>query len=272
MAEGMQHYLEEIGKRLVLTKDQEFELFDRYHQGDSSAREEIVACNLRLVVRLALRYQGRGVSLEDLIQEGNIGLLEVIERFDHTLGFRFSTYAAFWIRQAIQVAIRKQGAMIRLPVRKSRQLGKISEIIHEFLSLSGRMPTAEEISERMEMTLKQVEDLMQLTNNTLSIDAVNDETGLTIGDQLQDMEAMDPAEVSMDHEVVQKVTQVLANLTERENSVLRLRFGLNDQRRRSLRSVSRKVGLSQEGVRRVEKRALDKLRRRHVRSQLTGLI
>ena len=271
-ASGIKTYLKEISRHRVLTKEEEYSLFERLRQGDESVRGEIIACNLRLVVRLAQRFQSKGLTLEDLIQEGNLGLLEVINRFDHNLGFRFSTYAAFWIRQSMQVAVRKQGSLIRLPVRKARQLGKMSEVVQEYHSLYGRAPDHAEIAERLQVSERHVRDLVQLSKTALSLDAPLDEEGSTLRDRVADDRSPLPSESSMEKEMTKKINQALGQLTEREHSILRLRFGLHGQKSRSLRNISRHVGLSQEGVRRVEQRALAKLGRPHMRNQLAGLI
>jgi RNA polymerase sigma factor (sigma-70 family) len=269
---GLKTYLNEISRNPVMTKEEEYAIFERLRNGDTAVRQEIVERNLRLVVRLALKYQGKGLSLEDLVQEGNIGLLEVIERFDHNLGFRFSTYAAFWIRQAIQVALRKQGSLIRLPVRKARSLGYISEIVHEYQSTKGRMPTAGELSERLGMKEDQLDELLCISRTTLSLDTPLDDDGGTLGERVEDRETPLPSQRSMRNEMVAKVNYAVRQLSDREHSIIRLRFGLGGHRERSLRSVSRRVGLSQEGVRRVEQRALAKLGRANLRNQLTGLL
>jgi RNA polymerase primary sigma factor len=265
-------YMNEISRHRLLTKQDEFDLFERLHGGDETARQEIIESNLRLVVRLSQRFRGRGLCDEDLIQEGNIGLLEVIDRFDHHLGFRFSTYAAFWIRQAIQVAVRRQGSMIRLPVRKARMLGRISEIVHEYQSLQGRMPTPAEMAERLEVSTDQLKDLLRLSRTTLSLDAPLDEDGNTLGEHVPDRATPLASETTMRREMTDKVQNALRQLTEREHSILRMRYGLHGRKPRSLRNISREVGLSQEGVRRVEQRALSKLARPHMRRQLAGLI
>jgi RNA polymerase primary sigma factor len=270
---GLRTYLSEIGQHRVLSREEEFELFERIRAGSQSARQEVIHCNLRLVVRIAQRFQGKGLLLEDLIQEGNIGLVEVINRFDHKLGFRFSTYAAFWIRQAIQVAIRKQGALIRLPVRKMRQLGRIHEIIQEFYATKGRAPTQGEIAKRLRISADQVDELLQWSRTTLSLDAPLDEDGGdTLKDHVVDQSAVLPAQETMQRELRGKVHEALKQLTEREHSIIQLRFGLKGHKVRSLRKISRHVGLSQEGVRRIEKRALAKLSRPHLRAQLAGLL
>jgi RNA polymerase sigma factor (sigma-70 family) len=269
---GLKTYLKEIGRHRVLTKDEEHALFERLVGGDESARQEIIDCNLRLVVRLSLQFQNRGLPLEDLIQEGNIGLLEVIDRFDHTLGFRFSTYAAFWIRQSIQVAVRKQGSLIRLPVRKSRMLGHLSEIVHESMAVAGRAPTVTELTQKLNLSERQVVELLQISKSTVSLDAPIDEDGGVLRDRVADSVTPLPSAHSMRSEMSRKVRGVLEQLSEREHSILALRFGLSGEKARSLRMISRRVGLSQEGVRRVEQRALAKLGRAHLRRQLTGLI
>jgi RNA polymerase primary sigma factor len=269
---GIKTYMKEISTHRVLTKDEEFMLFERLRQGDESVRTEIITCNLRLVVRLAQRFQGKGIQLEDLVQEGNMGLLDVINRFDHTLGFRFSTYAAFWIRQSMQVAVRKQGSLIRLPVRKARLLGRMSEIVQEYLSLKGRMPYMPELADRLKLSERQVQDLVLLSKTTLSLDMPIDEDGGTLQDRLADDRTPLASATSMGKEMTHKINQALGQLSERENSVLRLRYGLQGQKSRSLRNISKRVGLSQEGVRRVEQRALAKLSRTHMRSQLAGLV
>jgi RNA polymerase primary sigma factor len=265
-------YLNEISHHRVLTKQEEHDLFERLRQGDAGAREEIICCNLRLVARLSRSFRGKGLSSEDLIQEGNIGLLEVIDRFDHELGYRFSTYAAFWIRQAIQVAVRRQGSLIRLPVRKARMLGQISEIVQETQSLKGRMPTPVELAKRLGIGEAQLDVLLRLSNMTLSLDAPLDEDGDTLGEHLADLSTPSAREQSMRREMTQRVHRALNQLSEREHSVLRMRFGFSDRKPRSLRNISRRVGLSQEGVRRVEQRALSKLGRPHMRQMLAGLI
>jgi RNA polymerase primary sigma factor len=269
---GIKTYLKEISRNRVLTKDEEYGLFQRLRDGDESARGEIIACNLRLVVRLAQRFQGKGLSLDDLVQEGNLGLMEVINRFDHNMGFRFSTYAAFWIRQSMQVAVRKQGSLIRLPVRKARQLGRMNEVVQEYLSLQGRAPDHGEIAARLQISEKQVADLVQMSKTTLSLDCPLDEEGVTLSDRVADEKTPLPYDRFVEKEMTQKINVALGQLTERENSILRLRFGLQGQKSRSLRNISRRVGLSQEGVRRVEQRALAKLSRTHMRTQLAGLI
>lgn len=270
--DGIKQYLREISDHRVLTKDEEHALFERLRSGDESARQEILCCNLRLVVRLAQQFRGKGLAMEDLIQEGNMGLMDVIKRFDHNLGFRFSTYAAFWIRQSMQVALRKQRSMIRIPVRKMRQLGQINNVIQEYQSICGRQPTTAELARRLKIDEAHVEELMGMSRTAVSIDMPLDEEGSTLQDHLADETLKPASDQTMQSEMERRIEAALAQLSEREHSVLRLRFGLGGQKPRSLRNVSKRVGLSQEGVRRVEQRALAKLGRQQFRCQLAGLL
>lgn len=269
---AIQGYLKDIGRYSILTKEEEITLFEQLKAGDTSARDKIISANLRLVIRLARHFEGRGVSLEDLIQEGNIGLMEVISKFDHTLGFRFSTYAAFWIRQAMQVAVRKQATLIRLPVRKMRQLGYMHEATERFQMAHGRVPTAEEIAKEMNVDLEKIEELEKLAWSSFSLDAPIDEEGSTLSDCIQDERAEHPLKASINKEIKAKVSKALDCLSESEHSVLKMRFGLGGGGRQSLRSVSKHIGLSQEGVRRTEQRAISKLRRTHISNTLCGLL
>ncbi len=270
--DGIKTYLREISTHRLLSREEEHELFARLRSGDESARNEIVRCNLRLVVRIAQRFRNKGLSMEDLIQEGNIGLLDVIDRFDHDLGFRFSTYAAFWIRQSIQVALRRHGSLIRIPVRKARLLGRMSELVQEWHSVHGRAPSTAELAERLEVPVEQVENLACLSRTALSIDVPFDDDGVTLQDRLADESLVPASESVMQSELERRVHGALRQLSDREHSILAMRFGLHGHTARSLRNVSKRVGLSQEGVRRVEQRALAKLGRQRFKSQLAGLL
>jgi RNA polymerase primary sigma factor len=269
---GFRIYLDEIASNRVLTAEEERELFQRIEDGDDAARQEVVDCNLKFVIRIARRFLGRGLPLEDLVQEGNLGLLEAISRFDYRLGFRFSTYAAFWIRQAVQVGVRQRGSLVRIPVRKSRQLGFMSEVIQEYLSIRGRMPTEEEIGERLGISADDARELVRLGEAVLSLDATDDNDLLPLMEQLEDPRAVAADSATEEHELRDRVQSALTFLTDRENEVIRSRFGFGSGVGRSLRKVSRGMGLSQEGVRRIEQRALSKLRRPYVRQTLAGLI
>lgn len=270
--QGFRIYLDEISGNRVLTAEEERDLFQRIEAGDDEARQTVVDCNLKFVIRMARRFLGRGVPLEDLVQEGNLGLLEAIARFDYRLGYRFSTYAAFWIRQAIQVGVRQRGSLVRIPVRKSRQLGFLSEVMQEYLSVHGRPPTEEEIAERLEISVEDAQELVRLGDAVLSLDAVDENDAAPLMEQLEDPRAVCPMDYSEGRELRDKVREAMQYLSDRENEVLRSRFGFGSGVSRSLRKVSRRMGLSQEGVRRIEQRALSKLRRPYVRQTLSGLI
>lgn len=270
--DGLDTYLREISKFPVLSREDEEALFARLSGGDESAREEIIQCNLRFVVKMALRYQGQGVPLPDLIQEGNMGLLEVVSKFDHTKGYRFSTYAAFWIKQSIQQALCKQSRLIRLPVRKSRAIGKLSEASKSFAKREGREPNVDELAEIVEVPAEKVEMLSRLGQPALSLDNPPTEETPALEDVLSQQDAPSPRDAAMDEQLRNRVHKVMSTLDQRERRVLSLRFGFRGRKPLSLRNTSLYVALSQEGVRRVEKKALEKLRRGTTREQIVGLI
>ncbi len=266
-------YMNRVADYPVLSREEEVTTFQRLEAGDESARQRLIECNLRFVVKIALQHVGQGVPLSDLIQEGNLGLLEVVNKFDWRRGFRFSTYAAFWIREAIQRAVRRQGGLIRLPVRKSRLMGKVAETIRR-LRLNGDMdPTPERIAQELGMETEKIEEIIQLRESFLSLDQDRDDEGLSLRETLPAPERVNPTEDLENQEIRFHVGKVLSYLTRREQEVVRLRFGFrNGGRTLSLRKTSHLVGLSQEGVRRVERRALDKLRRPALREKVAGLL
>lgn len=270
--EEMKYYLKEVAKKKVLTREEEVALFKRLKGGDITAREEIVEANLRFVIKIALQFAGRGVALPDLIQEGNIGLLEVVEKFDYRKGYRFSTYAAFWIRQAIQMALRKQCNVIRLPIRKSRFLGHLNEEISNFTHSNGRAPSVHELSQKLGMEEGKLEQLMQLRDSVLSLDMEVEEDGSQLLAKLEDTDSLSPLEHYMQREQEQHVANALALLTEKEQKVLKLRYGFGSGKNLSLRTTSKLVGMSQEGVRRVERNAIKKLRRPSANHMISGLL
>ncbi len=268
--DGIQDYLKTIGNHRILTREEELELFQRVERGDEMAREEIIQCNLRLVVKIALQFKDCGVSMSDLIQEGNVGLIYVISRFDWRRGFRFSTYAAFWIRQEIQAAIRNNSSMIRLPIRKARLMGRISEAIRHFNSYEGRDPNTEEIALFLDVPEDKVAAIIPMRESIVSLDAERNEDGANLFDTIPDnrpavYEALNTRQTGI------AVRAVLDYLTDRERDILELRFGLTGGKALSLRKTSKKVGLSQEGVRRIERRALEKLQRPAIRAKLDGI-
>lgn len=264
-------YLSALQDEHVLTREEETELFQRMEGGDPKAREEIVRANLRFVVKIAYEFVNRGLPLADLIQEGSVGLLEVIPKYDWRKGYRFSTYAAFWIRQAIQMALRRQCGLIRIPVRKCRMLGHMSEHIQQFRFQWGREPNTQELAEHMAVSVETIEQLLQLRDGALSLDA-RDEESTQLLDKVAPVAAKSPRDVVAEKQMRAKVARVFDYLGERERRVLRLRFGFGSGRTLSLRRTSKAVGLSQEGVRRIEKRALEKLRRPAIQRMVAGLV
>ncbi len=270
--EEMRIYLKDVAQRKVLTREQEIALFKRLSEGCDTARAEIVEANLRFVIKLALQYSGRGVPLADLIQEGNIGLLEVVAKFDYKRGYRFSTYAAFWIRQSIQMALRKQSNVIRLPIRKSRMLGHLNEAISNFTHANGRHPTTGELARVVDMDETKLEHLMQLRDSVLSLDVEPDEEGSQLLHRLIDEKTPTALEYSIEHEQQKQVARVLDMLSEKERNILKLRFGFNGEGNLSLRHTSKLVGMSQEGVRRIERSALKKLRRTQASELVAGYV
>ncbi len=266
-------YLEEIIKRPVLTREQEIKLFQRLEQGDESARQEIIESNLRFVVKIALQFLGKGLSLADLIQEGNLGLIAVINKFDWRKGYRFSTYAAFWIRQSIQLAIRRNNSLVKLPLRKARLMGHLAEFINNFWLTEGREPTENELSQGINIEPHKLEAVTQWRESILSLDSHPSEISESVlYDFIPSYSYKNPREYCQENERKEKIADALATLSEREQEVLRLRFGVNGTKPLSLRKASRIIGISQEGVRKIEKRALDKLRCPAFRAQLAGLI
>jgi len=270
--EDMKLYLKEVARKQVLTREEEVALFKRLSEGDTSARHEIVEANLRFVIKIALQFTGRGVPLPDLIQEGNIGLLEVVEKFDYRKGFRFSTYAAFWIRQAIQMAVRKNGNVIRLPIRKSRFMGHLNETINNFTASNGRAPSIDELSRLLEMEPEKLEQLMGMRESILSLDMEMEDDGGQLLNRIPDTSTPTSLEFSMEREQNRKVQDALDTLSEKEQKVLKLRYGFDSGKGLSLRSTSKLVGMSQEGVRRVERAAIRKLRRPQSSQIMAGLL
>lgn len=270
--EEMRLYLKDVAKRKVLTRDQEISLFKRLSEGDEGARAEIVEANLRFVIKIALQYAGRGVPLADLIQEGNIGLLEVVGKFDYRRGYRFSTYAAFWIRQSIQMALRKQSNVIRLPIRKSRMLGHLNEAISNFTHANGRQPTTGELARVIDMDESKLEHLMQLRDSVLSLDVEPEEEGSQLLTRLVDEKTPSPLDHCIEQEKQHQVARVLGMLSDKERNILKLRYGFSGDGNLSLRHTSKLVGMSQEGVRRIERSALKKLRRPQTAELVAGLV
>jgi len=271
--DGVRDYLETVGDHPLLTPEQERELFRRLEAGDEGARDEIVRCNLRFVVKVALRFRHSGQPLADLIQEGNLGLLQAVDRFDWRRGFRFCTYAAFFIRQEIQACIQRQSSMIRLPVRKARLMRRMNEFVENWVEQTGCEPTAPEIARGLDESVDRIQELLEHRFSFSSLDRRPGEDGFSLAESLPDAGVDEPVERIAREQSREAVRRALSRLSDRERRVIELRFGLNAQGRAfSLRNACRFVDLSQEGVRRVEQRALDKLRRPQSRASLEGLL
>jgi RNA polymerase primary sigma factor len=255
-------YLREIGRGTLLTKEQEVELAKRIEAGSDDARRRMTEANLRLVVSIAKKYQGRGMPLLDLIQEGNVGLMRAVAKFDHRRGFKFSTYATWWIRQAVLRAIGDQARTIRLPIHIGDQTNKLVRVSDRLRDSLGRQPTDDEIAEELGLTPEEVEGLRQTSRDTVSLETPIGEEGDTeLGHLIEDANAESPATAAMEADLKDQVDTVLSTLRPRERRVIQLRFGLGDGHQRALDEVARRMGTSRETVRQLERTALGKLRR-----------
>lgn len=254
-------YLKEIGRVPLLSTEEEIELATRMAQGDAFARKRLSEANLRLVVSIAKRYVGRGMQFLDLIQEGNLGLIKAVEKFDHTKGFKFSTYATWWIRQAITRAIADQARTIRIPVHMVETINKVKKVSSQLLHKNGHEPTAEEIADELDMPVEKVREIIRVAQEPVSLETpIGEEEDSHLGDFIQDDEAPAPAEVASHTLLREQLSDVLSTLTEREEKVLRLRFGLEDGRSRTLEEVGKEFNVTRERIRQIEAKALRKLR------------
>ncbi len=254
-------YLKEIGRVPLLTPEEEIELAERMAQGDPYARKRLSEANLRLVVSIAKRYVGRGMQFLDLIQEGNLGLIKAVEKFDHTKGFKFSTYATWWIRQAITRAIADQARTIRIPVHMVETINKVKKVSSQLLHENGHDPTAEEIAERLDMPLDKVREIMRVAQEPVSLETpIGEEEDSHLGDFIQDEDAPAPADAASHTLLREQLEDVLSTLTPREKKVLELRFGLVDGRNRTLEEVGKEFNVTRERIRQIEAKALRKLR------------
>ncbi|MBW8384389.1 MAG: RNA polymerase sigma factor RpoD [Youngiibacter sp.] len=254
-------YLKEIGKVPLLSSEQEVELAKRIEQGDEQAKKQLAEANLRLVVSIAKRYVGRGMLFLDLIQEGNLGLIKAVEKFDFTKGFKFSTYATWWIRQAITRAIADQARTIRIPVHMVETINKLIRIERQLLQELGRAPQPEEIAEQMEMPPEKVREIMKIAQEPVSLETpIGEEEDSHLGDFIPDDDALAPAEAAAFTMLKEQLISVLDTLTPREEKVLRLRFGLDDGRARTLEEVGKEFNVTRERIRQIEAKALRKLR------------
>ena len=254
-------YLKEIGRVPLLSADEEIELAVRMSQGDEIARKRLSEANLRLVVSIAKRYVGRGMQFLDLIQEGNLGLIKAVEKFDHTKGFKFSTYATWWIRQAITRAIADQARTIRIPVHMVETINKLIRVSRQLLQELGREPTPEEIAEQMSMPVERVREILKISQEPVSLETpIGEEEDSHLGDFIQDDNVPVPADAAAFTLLKEQLMEVLGTLTEREQKVLRLRFGLDDGRARTLEEVGKEFNVTRERIRQIEAKALRKLR------------
>ena len=254
-------YLKEIGKVPLLTADEEVELAKRMADGDEDAKKRLAEANLRLVVSIAKRYVGRGMLFLDLIQEGNLGLIKAVEKFDYHKGFKFSTYATWWIRQAITRAIADQARTIRIPVHMVETINKLIRVSRQLLQELGREPTPEEIAAQLDMPVDRVREILKISQEPVSLETpIGEEEDSHLGDFIQDDNVPVPAEAAAQTLLKEQLDEVLDTLTEREQKVLRLRFGMNDGRARTLEEVGKEFDVTRERIRQIEAKALRKLR------------
>lgn len=254
-------YLKEIGRVPLLSPDEEVDLAIRISQGDVAAKKRLSEANLRLVVSIAKRYLGRGMQFLDLIQEGNLGLIKAVEKFDHTKGFKFSTYATWWIRQAITRAIADQARTIRIPVHMVETINKVKKVSSQLLHQNGHEPSADDIAEELDMPVDKVREIMRVAQEPVSLETpIGEEEDSHLGDFIPDDDAPAPQDAASHTLLKEQLSDVLSTLTSREEKVLRLRFGLEDGRSRTLEEVGKEFNVTRERIRQIEAKALRKLR------------
>ena len=254
-------YLKEIGKVPLLSAEEEIELAKRMEEGDEAAKKRLAEANLRLVVSIAKRYVGRGMLFLDLIQEGNLGLIKAVEKFDYRKGYKFSTYATWWIRQAITRAIADQARTIRIPVHMVEPINKLIRVSRQLLQELGREPQPEEIAEKMDMSVDRVREILKISQEPVSLETpIGEEEDSHLGDFIQDDNVPVPADAAAFTLLKEQLVEVLNTLTDREQKVLRLRFGLDDGRARTLEEVGKEFNVTRERIRQIEAKALRKLR------------
>ncbi|MCD6183794.1 MAG: RNA polymerase sigma factor RpoD [Thermovirga sp.] len=261
LSDPVRMYLREIGKIPLLTPEEEVELAKRVEAGDPEAKAKLIEANLRLVVSIAKKYIGRGMLFLDLIQEGNLGLIRAVEKFDYRKGFKFSTYATWWIRQAITRAIADQARTIRIPVHMVETINKLIRVSRQLVQQLGREPTAEEIAAEMGIAPEKVEDIHRIAQEPVSLETpIGEEEDSELGDFLEDKDIPSPEEAAASQLLREQLDEMLEELTDREREVLRLRFGLEDGHPYTLEEVGRRFGVTRERIRQIEAKALRKLR------------
>lgn len=261
LADPIRMYLKEIGKIPLLSTEEEIELAKRMEKGDEEARKKLAEANLRLVVSIAKRYAGRGMQFLDLIQEGNLGLIKAVEKFDYRKGYKFSTYATWWIRQAITRAIADQARTIRIPVHMVETINRLIRTSRQMVQELGREPTPEELAKRLDMPVERVREIKKISQDPVSLETpIGEEEDSHLGDFIQDDNVMVPADQATFTLLHEQLMESLETLTEREQQVLRLRFGLDDGRPRTLEEVGRVFHVTRERIRQIEAKALRKLR------------
>ena len=254
-------YLKEIGKVPLLSADEEIKLAQKMEEGDEAAKKKLAEANLRLVVSIAKRYVGRGMLFLDLIQEGNLGLIKAVEKFDYRKGYKFSTYATWWIRQAITRAIADQARTIRIPVHMVETINKLIRVSRQLLQELGREPSPEEIAAEMDIPVERVREILKISQEPVSLETpIGEEEDSHLGDFIQDENVPVPADAAAFTLLKEQLDEVLGTLTEREQKVLRLRFGLDDSRARTLEEVGKEFNVTRERIRQIEAKALRKLR------------
>jgi RNA polymerase primary sigma factor len=258
-ADSVRSYLKEIATVSLLSAADEVRLAKLIERGDQRAKDALIEANLRLVVSIAKRHVGRGLTLLDLIQEGNLGLIRAVEKFDWRKGFKFSTYATWWIRQAISRAITDQGRTIRIPVHMSDVMNRVSNTRRKLMQELGREPTASEIGSQLDMKPEKVEEVQRLTRETVSLEAPIGDSDASLGDFIEDEESAQPEEVASDSMMKRDLGRVLASLSERERRILELRYGLHDQDPMTLEQVGKALGVTRERVRQMELKTLRRL-------------
>lgn len=273
--DSVRMWLREIGKTPLLTMEEEVALAKAIAEGDGktpealAAKEKLIQANLRLVVSIAKRYSGRGMSFSDLIQEGNIGLIRAVEKFDYTKGYKFSTYATWWIRQAITRAIADQGRTIRIPVHMVETINRLVKTSSHLLQELGREPTLEELAKEMDLPVERVSEIIRIAPEPLSLETpIGEEEDSHLGDFIQDQETVSPDDAASHQLLRERIVEVLSELTNRERDVLRMRFGLDDGYPRTLEEVGRHFQVTRERIRQIEAKAIKKLRHAKRRKKL----